>query len=195
MECGNKFLEAKHIPSWIQFANQHVKDLNPTGAKYKPNQEINQKVSLYQGDSTTLEIDAVVNAANFSLMGGGGIDGAIHRGAGRFLRKETKNLPGLQTGQAVLTKGYKLPAKYIIHTVGPRNEDAESLKQCYTNCLELVLKHNIKTVGFCCISAGVFGFPLKAATNIALDTVRNFLEKNYKMVLKLSLVSNTNLGR
>jgi len=137
---------------------------------------MNKKVALFHGDITTLEIDAIVNAANKTLIAGGGVDYLIHRGAGKKMDLECKMLHGCETGQTKITKGYNLPAKFVLHTVGPIDDNADLLKSCYMTCLKLVEKHNIRTVAFCGVSTGIYGFPVEAASNIALNTVRKWLE-------------------
>jgi TATA box-binding protein-associated factor RNA polymerase I subunit A len=138
--------------------------------------KINRKLSTWHGDITRLEVDAVVNAANSSLMGGGGIDGAIHSAAGSKLRKECAKLKGCKTGFTKTTRAYNLPAKYILHTVGPIGENEDQLQNCYKTCLEECVKHGIKTVAFCGISTGIFGYPLLEASLIACKTVKTWME-------------------
>lgn len=141
-----------------------------------------QKILFDLGDITKLDCDAIVNAANKTLLGGGGVDGAIHRAAGRELLAECRTLGGCHTGEAKITRGYKLKAKYIIHTVGPiysgKSSDAADLANCYKNSLDLARKHDIHSIAFPAISTGVYHYPLEEATRIALTTIDNWLKAN-----------------
>lgn len=137
---------------------------------------------LLQGDITKMDVDAIVNAANSSLLGGGGVDGAIHRAAGPRLLDECRIIGGCKTGQAVITTGGKLPAPYVIHTVGPvwrgGAKEAGLLADCYTNSLVLAAEKGLKTLAFPNISTGIYGFPKPEAAAIAIQTVRTFLQEN-----------------
>ena len=140
------------------------------------------KINIIQGDITKMEVDAIVNAANSSLLGGGGVDGAIHSAAGEELLEECKQIGGCPTGEARITKGYNLPAKHVIHTVGPvwrggENNEVELLKSAYQNSLLLAQKNGLKTIAFPNISTGIYGFPKRRAAKIAIRTVKEFLEK------------------
>ena len=141
-----------------------------------------ENLKIIQGDITKLTIDAIVNAANKSLLGGLGVDGAIHQAAGPQLLAECKQLHGCETGQAKITKGYQLPAKFVIHTVGPiysgSKQDNELLKDCYINSLDLAKDHNLHSIAFPAISTGAYGFPAAPAAHIAFTAVRNWLTEH-----------------
>lgn len=145
-----------------------------------------KRIELYQGDITKLEVDAIVNAANESLLGGGGVDGAIHRAAGHELLEECRGLNGCKTGEAKITRGYKLPAKHVIHTVGPvwrdgKNNEDILLTSCYNKSMKLAADKGLKSIAFPNISTGVYGFPKQRAAIIAIHTINNFLKENPKI--------------
>jgi O-acetyl-ADP-ribose deacetylase len=145
-----------------------------------------ERIRVIQGDITRLEVDAIVNAANNKLEGGGGVDGAIHRIAGPELLKECQTLGGCPTGEAKMTKGYRLPARHVIHTVGPvwqdgNHDEAELLAACYKNSLKLAEQNNFSTVSFPAISCGVYGFPIDQAAEIAIRETITFLTQNSTM--------------
>jgi O-acetyl-ADP-ribose deacetylase (regulator of RNase III) len=140
------------------------------------------KIEIIQGDITKLKIDAIVNAANTSLLGGGGVDGAIHRAAGPELLAECRTIGGCPTGEARITRGYRLPATFVIHTVGPvyhgRGEDARLLTSCYQNSLRLAVDNKVASMAFPAISCGVYGYPIAEACKIAINTTCDFLSRD-----------------
>ncbi|XP_075795218.1 ADP-ribose glycohydrolase MACROD1 isoform X2 [Pelodiscus sinensis] len=184
------FITLKDIDTWKKMAkNARLKQ--PEEAKFPKDNQLNEKISLVRRDITKLEMDAIVNAANSSLLGGGGVDGCIHRAAGELLKEECRSLSGCETGKAKLTCGYRLPAKYVIHTVGPiaQGEPSASqekeLENCYKNSLKVALENKLRTVAFPCLSTGVFGYPNDAAAEVVLRTLREWLEVNKEKVDRL----------
>ncbi|XP_070696987.1 ADP-ribose glycohydrolase MACROD2 isoform X5 [Pempheris klunzingeri] len=176
------FISLDKIPSWREENRpndkEEAKELTGGGGG------LSDKVSLYKGDITVLEVDAIVNAANSSLLGGGGVDGCIHKAAGSCLYDECHSLNGCETGKAKITCGYDLPARYVIHTVGPVARghvgptETNDLTSCYQNSLRLMKEHGLRTVAFPCISTGIYGFPNEPAADIALKTVKSWIEEN-----------------
>jgi O-acetyl-ADP-ribose deacetylase len=147
---------------------------------------LGNKIEIVRGDITKLDVDAIVNAANTTLLGGGGIDGAIHRAAGAELLAQCRTLGGCQTGEAKLTKGYQLPARFVIHTVGPvwtagKRSEPQILANCYRNSLQLAVKNRIKTIAFPAISCGAYGYPIGEASRIAVGTTCEFLATDDKI--------------
>ncbi|KAJ2816943.1 O-acetyl-ADP-ribose deacetylase macrod2 [Coemansia sp. 'formosensis'] len=149
------------------------------------------KVSVYHGDITQLKVDAIVNAADEAVLGGGGVDGAIHRAAGPDLLEECRLLGGCATGQAKITKGYQLPAKYVIHAVGPVGEKPVLLASAYTASLKLARAHGLKSIAFPCISTGVFGYPPEAACHVAVDAVKAWMDRDDALERVVFCVFNT----
>ena len=153
---------------------------------------MDKRISIIIGDITEQKTDAIVNAANTSLLGGGGVDGAIHRATGKELLEECKTLNGCKTGEAKITKGYRLKAKYVIHTVGPvwnggKYDEEKKLAGCYYNSLNLALENKIKSISFPSISTGAYRFPVDKAARIALGEINNFLKK-HKEIEKVNIV-------
>jgi O-acetyl-ADP-ribose deacetylase (regulator of RNase III) len=152
---------------------------------------ISESIEVVQTDITRLEMDAIVNAANSRLLGGGGVDGAIHRAAGPQLLEACRAIGGCPTGEARITPGYNLPSRYVIHTVGPvyrgRPQDANLLRSCYQNSLCLVADNSLHTVAFPAISCGAYGYPIKDAAQIAVSTVAEFVAENPEVRVTFTL--------
>jgi O-acetyl-ADP-ribose deacetylase (regulator of RNase III) len=179
------FVPAAEIPTISLL--YHLKKLVPATPEPdvelpKPSQSFNDRIGLIRGDLTKLEVDAIVNAANNSLLGGGGVDGAIHRAAGPGLLKECRKLDGCDTGSAKITGAYELPCKKVIHAVGPvynrrfKEECAQDLAGCYTTSLQLAAANECKSIAFSALSTGIYGYPSHDAAPVAIKAVKDFLE-------------------
>ena len=191
-----------HLLDWwtqpqYDYYNEWLSETVNSLMKQSSPQTIQQCIVLDRGDITKLDCDCIVNAANKSLLGGGGVDGAIHRAAGKKLLDECRQLHGCATGEAKITGGYNLKAKYIIHTVGPvysgSATDAKLLADCYRNSLNLAKRHDIHSIAFPAISTGVYGYPLDKAAAIAVQTIRQWFDDNgdYDLTVILSCFSDT----
>ncbi|KAI9561642.1 hypothetical protein GHT06_012602 [Daphnia sinensis] len=175
--CKNSFVKLEDIPTWADESKEVSSSIPVQKNSSQGSKDLSSKISVWKGDITLLEVGAIVNAANSRLAGGGGVDGAIHKAAGHFLLSECKSIKnGCPTGEALLTGGYKLPAKYVIQTVGPMTQNPELLSACYANSLKLANENNLKSIAFPCISTGVYGYPNRDAAEVALSAVRKFLE-------------------
>ncbi|XP_011494235.1 PREDICTED: O-acetyl-ADP-ribose deacetylase MACROD2-like isoform X2 [Ceratosolen solmsi marchali] len=171
----------EQILTWPDYFETHkltMAKLSPEESVEKVSKGLADKISIWGGDICQLEVDVIVNAANTFLCVGGGVDGAIHKAAGPYLQKECTTLGGCRIGEAKLTGGYRLPAKYVIQTVGPREEIPENLQDCYKNSLDLAQRNGLRSIAFPCIATGIYGYPPKAAATIALSTVKKFLLEN-----------------
>jgi len=161
---------------------------------------LDSNIDIVRGDITKLDVDAIVNAANTTLLGGGGVDGAIHRAAGPELLEECRTLGGCQPGEAKLTQGYGLPARFVIHTVGPvwtggKRGEPQILANCYRNSLQLAVKNGIKTIAFPAISCGAYGYPIQEAARIAVETTREFLATHVKIDKVIFVVASDEILR
>jgi O-acetyl-ADP-ribose deacetylase (regulator of RNase III) len=162
--------------------------------------ETDNRIEILRSDITKLDVDAIVNAANTTLLGGGGVDGAIHRAAGPDLLAECRTLGGCQPGEAKLTRGYRLPARFVIHTVGPvwtggKRGEAQILANCYRNSLRLAVENRVKKIAFPAISCGAYGYPIQEATQIAVETTREFLATDDKIDKVIFVVASDEILR
>jgi len=187
--CGKDFVTLSEIPPLkdvppptltVEEEERIKEDLfrNLDMKSFREAGDLSTKVSTYCGDITKLEVDAIVNACNNSIMGGGGVDGAIHRAAGPLLRAENFTLNGCEDGEAKISCGYKLPARYVISTVGPMGEHPKVLENAYLNSLKVMKEKNLRSIAFPSISTGIYGYPHEPACTVALRMVRYFLERN-----------------
>lgn len=181
--CGDKFVIVDDLLPWDEYilSKKHAPKKSPMPADFSINSAKNlklcKKISIFRGDITTLEVDAIVNAANKSLLGGGGVDGAIHSAAGTMLVAENKTHGGCAIGEVKVSGGYQLPARVVISTVGPQGERPELLRKCYKNSMDMLAKLNLKTIAFPSISTGIYGYPVKPAAHVSAQEVRKALEQ------------------
>ena len=194
LRMASSTVPSHQIPTVTQlYRSAALKPAASGEAQFPPSASANHRVGLTRGDITKLKVDAIVNAANTSLLGGGGVDGAIHRAAGKDLVAECRTLGGCPTGQAKITQGYNLPARHVIHTVGPVYEGADKseplLRGCYKNSLELAAKSSVRSIAFSAISTGVYGYPSKDAARVALETTRKYLDENSGPIEKVIFIT------
>lgn len=181
--CGPRgAVPLEEIPTWQTYA--YVKRI-PSSPDSLQQRHLAKRVALWQGDITKLQVDAIVNAANRSLLGGGGVDGAIHRAAGSLLLDECRTLNGCDTGACKMSGAYHLPARHVIHTVGPVGEKPQLLASCYAACLDTARQAQLRSIAFPCISTGVYRYPHESACRVALEATRKWLDRNGENAMDL----------
>lgn len=187
MTARSRLVDLASIPTVAQlYRSRKLLPANSIDPSFSSSQHLNDTISLVRNDITKLEVDCIVNAANPSLLGGGGVDGAIHRASGPRLLEECSSLGGCETGDAKITQAYNLPCKNVIHTVGPIYDSAgrqdpglpeKLLRSCYRTSMQLAVQHGLKTIAFPAISTGVYGYPISLAARAVVQEVRQFLEQ------------------
>lgn len=189
---ASKIISIREIPLIAQLYGKGALKAAASVEK-PPSSAANFTVGIIRADITKIHVDAIVNAANSALRGGGGVDGAIHRAAGPQLMAECRTIGGCPTGRSVITKGYNLPASHVIHTVGPiyggAGRDEALLRGCYRESLELAAKNNLRSIAFSGISTGVYGYPSRDAARVACDTVRTYLDENKSSLWRIIFVT------
>lgn len=182
LKMAASVVSLEQIPSLTSLYRDSKLAASSRAPASSPSESVNNRAALIRGDLTKLHVDAIVNAANTSLLGGGGVDGAIHAAAGRKLLEECRTLGGCPTGESRITKGYRLPASHVIHTVGPvyKSDDVSEplLRSCYRSSLELAAENGLKSVAFSGISTGIYGYPSMDAAVVACRTVREYLDEH-----------------
>lgn len=194
LRMASSTILSHQIPTVTQlYRSAALKPAAAGKAQFPASGAANNRVGLIRGDITKLKVDAIVNAANTSLLGGGGVDGAIHNAAGPELVAECSKLGGCPTGQAKITQGYRLPSSKVVHTVGPVYEGADEseplLRSCYRTSLEVAAKSGVRSIAFSAISTGIYGYPSRDAAAVACETVRKYLDENTGPIEKVIFVT------